>query len=377
MTLPTMARTFRALGAGGKPAFYEGRIAEAIVSTLNDLGSVMTLDDLKEHESQEVVPISIVYQNALRIHECPPNGQGITALIALGILDALQDKNENNNNNNNYPDFLKDGVNSLLYLHTLIEVMRLSFADSKYYVSDPDVVHVPVNDLLSRPYLAKRALLVDSRLATVSVVHGSPANSSDTVYFSVVDKDGNACSFINSNYEGFGSAIIPKGCGFVLQNRGSNFVLDDTETHPNCLKGNKRPFHTIIPAIVTHLDGSLHSSFGVMGGFMQPQGHVQVLLNMHHFNMSPQEALDTPRFCIQPENEEGKSVVLIEEGISESVVDGLRAMGHVVQVVTGHDRAAFGRGQVILVQKDQESVNGHVLVGGSDPRADGACVAQF
>ncbi|ORY48711.1 gamma-glutamyltranspeptidase [Rhizoclosmatium globosum] len=365
MKLPNMGKTFRALAEQGKAGFYEGRIAESIVKTLGDLGSTMTLDDLKNHSSTPVEPISIVYNDQLRVHECPPNGQGITALIALGILDSLQSKGKR--------AFLDAGVNSVSYLHTVIEALRLAFADSKFFVTDPEKVHVPVNELLSKEYLAKRAELIDPQ-NTKAVAHGSPANSSDTVYFSVVDKEGNACSFINSNYEGFGSAIVPEGCGFVLQNRGSNFNLDPN--HPNALAPLKRPYHTIIPAMVTRMDGSLHISYGVMGGFMQPQGHVQVLLNMHHFGMTPQEALDTPRICIMPE-EEGRSVVLVEEGIRPGVVEGLKALGHEIQVVTGLMRANFGRGQIIVRREDEESAGGHVLVAGCDPRCDGIAVAQF
>ncbi|KAJ3070764.1 hypothetical protein HDU98_006222 [Podochytrium sp. JEL0797] len=366
MKMQNMAETFRALANHGKRGFYEGRVAESIVKTLGDLGSVMTLEDLKTHASTPVEPISIVYRDTLRVHECPPNGQGITALMAFGILDALQTSGNDK--------FLKTGVNSVPYLHTLIEAMRLAFADSKFYVADPEHVHVPVKELLSAEYLQKRAKLIDPKLASVCVKQGSPVNSCDTVYFSVVDKDGNACSFINSNYEGFGSAIVPHGCGFVLQNRGSNFSLD--ETHANRLEPLKRPYHTIIPAMVTNLDGSLFMSYGVMGGFMQPQGHVQVLANMLHFGMDPQEALDTPRFCILPERN-GKSVVQIEHGIPQEVVQGLKRLGHDVEVLDGHERANFGRGQVILMKRDEESPSGHVLVGGSDPRADGLVATAF
>ncbi|KAI8828880.1 gamma-glutamyltranspeptidase [Chytriomyces cf. hyalinus JEL632] len=355
MKMPNYAKTMLSLAEHGKAGFYEGPVAEAIVSTLRELGSVIALEDLKRHASTAVEPICIEYDGALKLYECPPNGQGITALIALGILEALQKETST--------DFIEKGLNSVEYLHTLIESMRLAFADSQHYVTDPDVVHVPVKELLSKNYLSRRAKLVDTDRASVAV-----KNSSDTVYFSVVDKDGNACSFINSNYEGFGSAIVPTGCGFPLQNRGSNFILD--ETHPNCLAPGKRTYHTIIPAMVTHMDDSLHMCYGVMGGFMQPQGHVQVLMNMHHFKMLPQAALDAPRFCIMPEKD-GVSVVLIEEGIDEEVVEGLKLLGHDVQALSGQQRANFGRGQIILRQVEAESIAGHVLVGGCDPRSDG------
>jgi gamma-glutamyltranspeptidase/glutathione hydrolase len=210
-------------------------------------------------------------------------------------------------------------------------------------------VDVPTKELISRPYLVKRAKLFNPQKASEATDHGSPAhNHSDTVYFAVADKHGNAISFINSNYTGFGSAIIPKGCGFTL--------------------------HTIIPAMITNIhDGSLHSVYGVMGGFMQPQGHVQVLLNTCVFGFNPQEALDAPRVCIgagMPD--EGKVLdmaVYLEEGISEGVRDKLKDMGHKVEIVKGYGRSLFGRGQLIRSSVDDGI---QVFSGGSDLRGDGA-----
>ncbi|KAJ3136733.1 hypothetical protein HK100_001435 [Physocladia obscura] len=367
--LTNMGKTFRLLAEHGKKGFYEGAVAQSIVETLNSLGSVLSLDDLKSHTSTPVTPISIVYDNALRVHECPPNGQGITALMALGILDSFKAVNSSPD-----ADFIAAGHNSVPYLHIIIEALRLAFADTRHFVTDPERVYVPVDGMLSKEYLTDRAKLINTARAGSDITHGSPENSSDTVYFSVVDKDGNACSFINSNYEGFGSAIVPKGFGFVLQNRGSNFSLDPN--HPNVLAPNKRPYHTIIPAIVTHAhDESLHMCYGVMGGFMQPQGHTQVLLNMHHFGMTPQQALDASRIQVMPDIG-GVSIVEIEEGIGADVIEGLKKLGHVVKFVSGQARASFGRGQVILVRRD-ESEDGKktVLVGGCDPRSDGIVAA--
>jgi gamma-glutamyltranspeptidase/glutathione hydrolase len=203
--------------------------------------------------------------------------------------------------------------------------------------------------------------------------HGSPAhNHSDTVYFAVTDKQGNAISFINSNYTGFGSAIIPKGYGFTLQNRGANFNLEPE--HPNVLAPGKRPYHTIIPAMITNVhDGSLHSVYGVMGGFMQPQGHVQVLLNMLTFGLNPQQALDAPRVCIGAGfPDEGKVLdmtVYLEEGIGEEVRDQFKGMGHEAEIVEGYGRSLFGRGQLIRSNFDDGM---QVFSAGSDLRGDGA-----
>ncbi|HXQ37360.1 MAG TPA: gamma-glutamyltransferase, partial [Anaerolineales bacterium] len=224
----------------------------------------------------------------------------------------------------------------------------------------------PLQELLSKEYANERRKLIDKTCATIDQKHGTPVSSSDTVYLSVVDKFGNACSFINSNYMGFGTGIVPKGWGFPLQNRGHNFSLDPD--HPNALAPRKRPYHTIIPAMVTREDGSLHASYGVMGGFMQPQGHVQVLSALVDDGFDPQAALDRPRFSIDVDESGGR--VAIEDGIPEETFSGLEKMGHPVYRVTGYNRSLFGRGQVIL--RDPET---GVLTAGSDLRADGCAMA--
>jgi gamma-glutamyltranspeptidase/glutathione hydrolase len=266
-------------------------------------------------------------------------------------------------------------------MHLMIEAMRLAFADASWCVADPKFSNVPIKELLSKEYAAERRKLINLQRATVDQKRGTPVASSNTVYLSIVDKWGNACSFINSNYMGFGTGIVPKGWGFTLQNRGHNFSLDPN--HPNCIAPRKRPYHTIIPAMVTRAERtlserqrdevedeaqitkeSLYASYGVMGGFMQPQGHVQVLSALHDAGLDPQSALDLPRFCIDVDESGGR--VAIEEGMPKGTLDALREMGHPVYEVTGYERALFGRGQVIM--RDPET---GVLCGGSDPRADG------
>jgi gamma-glutamyltranspeptidase/glutathione hydrolase len=287
----------------------------------------------------------------LRVHECPPNGQGITALIALNLLEGF--------------DLSALAPLSTRSLHLMIEALRLAFADSRWYVADPKFSNIPMDGLLSKEYANERRKLIDPDRATIDRKHGTPVAASGTVYLSVVDRFGNACSFINSNYWGFGTGIVPKGCGFTLQNRGHNFSLDPQ--HPNALEPRKRPYHTIIPAMVTREDGSLYASYGVMGGFMQPQGHVQVLAALVDHGLDPQSALDLPRFCLDVEASGGR--VALEEGIPAEAVSDLERMGHPVYLVSGFDRSLFGRGQVIL--RDAET---GVLTAGSDPRADGCAM---
>lgn len=385
---PTLAQTFRSLAAESKKGFYEGRIAEAIVKVVQDLGGHISLDDLKHHAetgTQVTDAISLKFtgqsivenqragtddgeHHGVEIWEHPPNGQGIVALMALGILEELERAGK-------IPQFTEDQHNSAEYLHAVIESLRIAFADASWWVTDPDVEKVPTKELISQAYLAERAKLFDPEQASDVLDHGSPAhNHCDTVYFAVTDSEGNGISFINSNYAGFGTGIIPKGCGFTLQNRGCNFSL--THGHPNVLAPRKRPYHTIIPAMITNAaDGSLHSVYGVMGGFMQPQGHVQVLLNMLAFKYHPQAALDAPRICLAATSAEpGKDMdrtVFVEEGVSAEAIEGLKKRGHKVQVLEGWKRGMFGRGQIIRCHHDDGML---VYSAGSDPRGDGMAI---
>jgi gamma-glutamyltranspeptidase/glutathione hydrolase len=345
---PGLARTLSVVAEKNAEGFYQGQIAESIVRVIKEAGGCMSADDLASHVSTWETPLSVDY-HGLRVYECPPNGQGITALIALNLLEGF--------------DLTALDTTSPEKMHLMIEAMRLAFADAKWYVSDPAFSKIPMDELLSKGYANERRKLIELTRATIDQKRGTPVASSNTVYLSVVDGFGNACSFINSNYMGFGTGIVPKGWGFTLQNRGHNFSLD--ANHPNALAPNKRPYHTIIPAMVTReSDNSLYASYGVMGGFMQPQGHVQVLSALADNGLDPQSALDLPRFCIDVDEAGGR--VAIEEGMPKEIMDALQKLGHPLYEVKGYERALFGRGQVIL--RDAET---GVLCAGSDPRADG------
>lgn len=387
---PTLAQTLKLLAKHGKKGFYEGSVANAIVEVVQSLGGHLTAEDLKNHErlgSEEVEAISIKFNgygiskekgtstdgqsenSAVEVWEHPPNGQGIVALMALGILEELGRIGK-------IKAFDETDHNTAEYLHAIIESLRIAFADAGWWVTDPQVEKVPTHKLISRAYLSERAQLFDPNRALGMIHHDSPAhNHCDTVYFAVTDKYGNAASFINSLYGGFGSCIVPRGCGFALHSRGANFSLQ--AGHPNAYAPSKRPYHTIIPALITNAsDQSLHTVYGVMGGFMQPQGHVQVLLNMLTFKLNPQAALDAPRICIGAGTpDQGKVLgptIFLEEGIGEDVAEGLRARGHEVEIVRGYERGLFGRGQVIRCHMEDGR---YVYSAGSDPRGDGAAYA--
>ena len=357
---PGLACTLRKVAEEGKPAFYQGEIAEAIANIVQTSGGCLTVDDLAAHHSTWEEPISTTY-GGVRIWECPPNGQGLAALLALNILEDF--------------DLAVLDPLSARRLHLEIEAMRLAFADARWYVADAKFNQIPIQALLSKDYAAERRNLINPSRATLDQLRGAPFTSSDTVYLSVMDGLGNACSFINSNYMGFGTGIVPAGWGFSLQNRGHSFSLDPT--HPNSLAPGKRPYHTIIPAMATRalpeskITGNtkeeIFASFGVMGGFMQPQGHLQVVIALVDDQIDPQAALDRPRFCITQGTADGN--VALEEGIPIQEMSALADMGHSIIPVSGHGRAVFGRGQIIL-----RDVNTSVLWGGSDPRADGCAM---
>lgn len=377
-----LATTFRRLAEHGRAGFYEGPVAEAIVKVVQSLGGHLTVADLQRHgrdgsELVEPVPLRVQQSShdgpsTVDLWEHPPNGQGIVAQIALGVLQKLEQQGK-------APIFEAKHHNSPEYLHALISALRLAFADGTWFITDPDRTKLDPKALLSEEYLAERAQLFDTERAGVVLEHGAPFKTSDTIYLAVTDNDGNACSFVNSVADVFGSRIVPAGVGFVLQSRGSGFHLHPAD-HPNVYAPGKRPYNTIIPAMVTNsFDDSLHTVFGVMGGAMQPQGHVQVLLNMIRFGMDPQAALDAPRICIgvslpgkaTDPTKQVDHTVYLEEGIPQDVATRLMNMGYDVLTVSGAGRALFGRGQVIQVHQDP--VGGErVYSAGSDMRGDGA-----
>jgi len=349
---PGLASVLREIAEGGPPAFYEGRAAAEIVRVIEGLGGHMALSDLAAHRSTSDDPISTSYRGHT-VYECAPNGQGIAALIALNIVEGY--------------DFDELPRRSPERFHALIEAVRLGFSEARAHVADPAIEDVPVERLLSASHASELRALIDpaSRLDLARGLELSVG--SDTVYFSVVDGDGNACSFINSNYNGTGTGIVPRGCGFPLQNRGAGFSLD--ASHPNALAPGKRPYHTIIPSMITDGNDDLFACFGVMGGWMQPQGHLQVAVGLIDDGLDPQAALDEPRFCINVDPPHG--AVNLEEGLPEETIAALAAQGHEVERVDGIRRTnVFGKGQVIMRNPETG-----VLVAGSDPRADGAAAA--
>lgn len=351
--LPELASSLRSLGEEGSRPFYEGRIAEAIVAAVREAGGLLAIEDLTAHTSEWVHPISTEYRGA-QIWECPPNGQGLAVLLALSILRHLP--------------VLEHPPSDPLRWHLLIEAMRLAFADTARCVSDPDFSRIPLDELLSDGYASERARLVSlsrANRAPEPGVYSLPSAGGDTVYFAVVDSEGNGCSFINSNFMGFGTGIVPKGCGYSLQNRGRGFLLDPG--HANCLAPRKRPYHTIIPALATdQASGSLLAVFGVMGAMMQAQAHLQVACALLDDELDPQSALDRPRF--QLEEGHADAPILVEEGMRVDVIQELGRLGHAPRVVSGSARSDFGLGQIIL--REEES-----WWAGSDPRGDGCALS--
>jgi gamma-glutamyltranspeptidase/glutathione hydrolase len=342
-TQPALAETLRAVARHGAKAFYEGPIAADMVTTLREKGGLHTEADFAAglNVAGFVEPISLSWRG-YDVYECPPNGQGIVALMILGMLGGLQTA--------------PDGPLGTVRAHRHVEAARLAYRDRDAFCADPSQVDVPVRKLLSPEYLGGlRALIRDDKAMPRMPLAGEtllPPHR-DTVYLCVVDRDGNACSFINSLFQGFGSGILAERSGVMLQNRGFGFRLE--RGHPNCIAPRKRPMHTIIPGMLMK-DGQAAMPFGVMGGHYQPMGHSWFLANLLEFGLDIQEAIDLPRLLPLG----GK--LQIERGIPSDVVDRLTRMGHEPELI----ERPHGGGQAIWIDRDRGC-----LVGGSEPRKDG------
>jgi gamma-glutamyltranspeptidase/glutathione hydrolase len=343
---PELANTLETMAGEGADTFYRGDIGQAIADSVQEAGGLLDSEDLRTYDVEWVEPISTDYRSGYSFHEIPPNGQGLVALMALNIVRGF--------------DLQGLGYGSPDYWHLLIEATKLSFADAEVYIGDPRMSSLPVTELLSEEYASIRRTQISMEYAQ-DPIPGSPSNTVDTVYLTVADKDGNLVSWIQSLYEGFGSGFTVGNTGILLQNRGANFTLEDG--HPNQVAPGKRPYHTIIPGFITFQDEPW-CSFGVMGGFMQPQGHLQVGLNLVEFGMDPQTALDAPRFRWLADR-----LVALEPGIPDSVAQELSKRGH--EIVRGEEAVdvGFGGGQIIV-----RDVANQVLIGGSDPRKDGGAI---
>ena len=345
--LPQLGSTLKGISENGSLFMYRGIIPEKITSYVKNFSGWLCEEDFAKHTSSWVKPISSNYRG-YDVWECPPNGQGIAALLALNIIENI--------------DFSNSSIEPSIQLHYKIEAMKIAFRDTLWYVADPEKVKIPVDELLSKSYAKRRFNEIKNDQAKNEYRKGNFNQSGDTVYVSVIDGNGNACSFINSLYEAFGTGLVVPDTGIVLQNRGALFSTDPE--HPNFVEPSKRPYNTIIPGIITK-NKNLVSSFGVMGGFQQPQGHLQVVSNMIDYGMNPQEALDSARFRIDIKDE----ITFVEDSFDKDVISGLKSKGHSVSLISGVNRGFFGGGQII-----NRSGEG-VLIGGSDPRKDGLSVS--
>ncbi|HEY2411930.1 MAG TPA: gamma-glutamyltransferase [Pirellulaceae bacterium] len=345
MKLPQLAATLKLIAAQGRDAFYKGPIAQKIVAYSQSHGGYFSMADFTDHTDDWIEPVSTNYRG-YDVWELPPNGQGIAALEMLNVLEHFDLKS------------LKH--NSAEHLHLFIEAKKLAFADRAKFYADPAFGKLPVSELISKDYGIRQAKRIDRTRAAADVPPGDPRLArSDTIYMCAVDKDRNCCSLIQSNYTGFGSKHVPGDVGFALQNRGALFALEDD--HLNRLEPHKRPFHTIIPAMVTK-DGKPWFCFGVMGGDMQAQGHVQVLVNMIDFGMNVQAAGDAPRAMHSGSATptglpaEGVGSVTVETGVSDESIDKLRSMGH--KITRTQRSSTYGGYQGILIDWQHGDLHG-------------------
>lgn len=348
---PDLAWSLGQIAQHGRDAYYKGEIAKRVLETIQRHGGVMTAQDLGEFSAEWVEPISTTYRD-WTVYELPPNGQGLAALLMLNLMETfpLGDK--------------EYGFGSAKALHTMIEAKKLAYADLLKYIGDPRGQTLPVKMLLSKERAADRAKLIDPDRANCEVAAGALPGAGDTTYLTVVDREGNMVSLIQSNYAAFGSGIVAAGTGFVLQNRGALFNLDASS--PNALAGRKRPLHTIIPGFAQK--GNTRMAFGIMGGWNQSQAHAQFVANVVDFKMNIQAAMEAPRFT--KKTFEGCDVQM-ENRFSGKTREELAAKGHKIQVM-GAFSSAMGGGQVVL----RDFARG-VNYGASDPRKDGAAIAEL
>ncbi len=359
---PDLASTLELIAEEGRDAFYEGEIARTIDAYMRRIGGHLRHEDLASHEADWVDPVSVDYRG-VRVYELPPNGQGIAALQMLQILEGF--------------DVAGMGHNSTDYLHLHAETKKLVFEDRARFYADPDFADVPVEELVSEAYADRRRQLIEMDDVLSEPSHGDPRavemdatmrerlDHGNTIYLTVADSSGMMVSLIQSNYAGMGSGLVPDDLGFMLQDRGALFTME--RGHPNVYEPGKRPFHTIIPAFATR-DGEPFLSFGVMGGGMQPQGHVQVLSNIVDFGMNVQEAGDAARYrhygSSSPTGEamDGRGLLRVESGVPQAVVTALEGRGHAVDVGAG----GYGGYQAILWDPEAG-----VYWGGTEMRKDG------
>jgi len=342
------ANTLEEIAKTGGESFYRGALAKKIAVFAKECGGAMTEADLAAHQADWVEPIGTNFRGHT-VHEIPPNGQGITALLALNILSHLP--------------YDQTAAGSPERMHLEIEAMRVAFADLYAHIADPAHMRVTAAEILSDAYAATRAKLIDPKKAG-NYTAGAP-KMGGTVYLCASDSDGMMISLIQSNFKGFGSGVVVPGTGISLQNRGSGFVL--TPDHPNQVAGGKRPMHTIIPAFMTR-EGKAEMAFGVMGGNMQAQGHVQMVLRNVVEGHNPQACADAPRWRINDAAE-----LTLEKHVSQAVVDGLIAMGH-KPIIAPADSLDFGSAQLIMKLEGETQAGGTAYVAGSDPRRDGQAV---
>jgi len=353
MKRPTLANTYRILAEKGRDAFYEGEIAEKIDRFMREHGGYLRKKDFEQHESEWVEPVSVNYRG-YDVYELPPNGQGIAALQMLQMLEEF--------------DLASMGHNSEEALHVLFEVKKLAFEDRAKYYADPDFADIPLEQLISKEYAKERLKQIGDEAADNVKPGMEVMEEGDTIYLTTADSEGNMVSLIQSNFRGMGSGIVVPGLGFVFQDRGELFSMDPD--HANVYEPGKRPFHTIIPAFVMK-DGQPFMSFGVMGGSMQPQGHVQILTNMIDFGMNVQEAGDAVRWrhsgSTQPTDAADEYLrnggyIIVESGLPLPVLRRLRNRGHRIE----HDYGGYGGYQAIMF----DAAEG-VYHGASESRKDG------